>query len=60
MPVIYLLASLCEGGGSRRLTEGVPANECITGKTLPQSKIGSEKPIFDSPLSEGAKASVLS
>ena len=28
--------------------------------TLPQSKIGSEEPILDSPLTEGAKVKVLS
>ena len=33
---------------------------CNTGMTLPQSKIGSEEPILDSPLTEGAKVKVLS
>ena len=46
--------------GSRRLTEGVSLFGCNTGKTLPQSNIGSEEPMFDSPLTEGAKVTVLS
>ena len=51
------LASLFEGGAPVRT---LGRRECrIDVKTLPQSKIGSEKPIFDSPLREGAKATVL-
>ena len=58
-PAQHPLASLFEGGGSRRLTEGVSLFDCNTGKALPQSKIGSEEPILASPLIEGAKASIL-
>ena len=37
------------------VTEGVS----LVFRTLPQSKIGSEGPIFDSPLSEGAEIAPL-
>jgi len=53
---VYELASLFEGGGSRRLTEGVSLGGCTAVKILPQSNTGSEEPMFDSPLSEGAMA----
>ena len=45
-------ASLFEGGGSPK---GLPEGVSYRLRTLPQSKIGSEEPIFASPLYEGAK-----
>ena len=47
------LASLAEGGGTAKaVTEGVSYHKK---QHSPSQKIGSEKPIFASPLSEGAK-----
>ena len=49
------LASLYEGGDPKGRRE-CPTNK----KTLPQSKTGSEEPVFASPLKEGAKGICIS
>ena len=59
-----LFSGACISGGEAAL--GAPSGGAVTAnavtegvslafRTLPQSKIGSEEPIFASPLSEGAK-----
>ena len=59
-----LFSGACTSGGEADL--GAPSGGAVTAnavtegvslvfRTLPQSKIGSEEPIFASPLSEGAK-----